>query len=82
MRVYCAAGVTVALAATLSGGVGATWATAQVPRTQTEFGGPVYPAYEGWRISYVGSQTCQGQTPDSPHRCSLRRDGDTSQVLV
>ena len=48
MRVYCAAGVTVALAATLSGGVGATWATAQVPRTQTEFGGPVYPAYEGW----------------------------------
>ena len=55
MRVYWAAGVTVALAATLSGSVGATWATAQVPRAQTEFGGPVYPAYEGWHPNPDGS---------------------------
>ena len=63
MRVYCAAGVTVALAATLSGGVGATWATAQVPRTQTEFGGPVYPASRVSSVRGLVPQSGRLQVP-------------------
>ncbi len=57
MRVFHSAGVTVALAATLCGSVGAISTTAQVPETRTEFGGPVYPAYEGWYHNPDGGYT-------------------------
>ena len=55
MREYRSAGATAALAAVLWGSVAATSAPAQVPSTRTEFGGPVYPAYEGWYANLDGS---------------------------
>lgn len=52
---YRSAAVTVALVASLCTSLGTTGASAQVPSTPTEFGGPVYPAYEGWYSNPDGS---------------------------
>lgn len=55
MSVYRSVGATVVLAAALCGALGATRAAAQAPKTLTEFGNPVYPAFEGWYNNPDGS---------------------------
>ena len=55
MRVYGLAAANVILVVALLGAHGTTWATAQVPKTLTEFGAPAYPAYEGWYSNLDGS---------------------------
>ena len=57
MHVYRVAAATAILVAILAGTLGPTSASAQIPRTLTEFGQPVYPAYEGWYDNPDGSFT-------------------------
>ena len=57
MHVYRVAAATAILVAILAGTLGTTSASAQIPRTLTEFGQPVYPAYEGWYDNPDGSFT-------------------------
>ena len=48
-----AIGVAAAIAVWLVGGV----ASAQVPKTLTDFGSPIYPAFEGWYLNGDGTAT-------------------------
>jgi len=57
MHVHRSAAATAILVAILMGTFGTQSATAQVPRTLTQFGQPVYPAYEGWYDNPDGSFT-------------------------
>ena len=57
MHVYRVAAATAILVAIQAGTLGTTSASAQIPRTLTEFGQPVYPAYEGWYDDPDGSFT-------------------------
>ena len=57
MHVYRSTAATAILVAILAGTFETTSASAQIPRTLTEFGEPVYPAYEGWYDNPDGSFT-------------------------